>query len=149
MAVGGLLNKAKEATAKAKEVGTERVNSAQGKVQDMTQKALTALKGVEPILKSCGFIIGDVKATMSVPPAFTVVVEQTAEGSTCLDAVLEEQGANLTKIQHAIIKGIRDAYTLEKTVNPLGFTVGQVEMELGLPPNVHVHLNSKKSRAFG
>lgn len=148
MAIGNLLDKAKEATVKAKEMGTETVQSAQAKTQGITQKALATLKSLEPVLKNCGYIIGDVKVTMSLPPSFSIIVEQVPGASDSIERILAEPG-NLNKVQLAILKGLQDAYALEANANAYGYTIGQIEMEIGLPPKVHVHLNSQSSRAFG
>ena len=54
----------------------------------------------------------------------------------------------LTKFQSMIMTGIRKIYELNDMVEKYDHTIGQIEVELGIPPKVTAHLNSKKSRAF-
>ncbi len=140
----GFAQKINQAKASVGKVG----DVAKGTVEALLANTLAELKGVQPILAECGFIIGDVVLTMSIPPGVKVVVEQTSDGESSLESFLNDEN-ELSKIQLSIIKGIMDAYSLNRMVNPHGYTIGQVEMELTFPPKVHVHLNSKESRAFG
>ena len=141
MALGVLMNKAKEASAGA-------ANGVKEKASEIMKSSLAEIKGLEPVLKSCGFIIGDLKLTMSIPPGITIVVEQTDVSQDGLNELVAKEG-ELSKIQSSIVKGLKDAYSMEDAVNKYGMTIGQVEMELTFPPKVHVHLNSQQSRAFG
>ena len=86
--------------------------------------------------------------TLSVPPGVTVVVEQIPNSQETLDDLVAKIDG-LTKVQGAIVRGLKEAYSMEGAVNEYGMTIGQVEMELTFPPKVHVHLNSQNSRAFG
>ncbi len=84
--------------------------------------------------------------TMSVPPGFTVVVEQKTTSKECLAALVIRKD-EFSKLQTAIVRGLKEAYSLEGTVNKYGMTIGQVEMELTFPPKVHVHLQRQLSGA--
>lgn len=141
MALGGLLDKAKA-------VSVDAASGVKEKVADATKSTLTEVKSLEPVLRASGFIIGDLKVTMSIPPGVTLVVEQTESGKEGLNELTDQQG-EFSKLQAAIVKGLQDAYAMEGMVNKMGMTIGQVEMELTFPPKVHVHLNSQQSRAFG
>ena len=141
MALGGFLDKAKAATADA-------ASGAKEKAVEATRNTLAEIKGLEPVLRSSGFIVGDVKVTLSIPPGVSVVIEQISSSQEGLDELVAKVD-ELSKIQGVIIKGLKEAYAMEDSVNEYGMTIGQVEMELTFPPKVHVHLNSQDSRAFG
>ena len=55
---------------------------------------------------------------------------------------------NLSKLQSAIISSIQKVYKMNEMVENHDHTIGQIEIEIGLPPGIKVHLNSKESRAF-
>lgn len=141
MALGGLMDKAKAATADA-------ASGAKEKAVETTQNTIAEIKGLEPVLRNSGFIVGDVKVTLSIPPGVTVVIEQIPSSQESLDDLVAKV-EELSKLQGAIIKGLKEAYAMEDSVNEHGMTIGQIEMELTFPPKVHVHLNSQDSRAFG
>ena len=43
---------------------------------------------------------------------------------------------------------IQKVYKMNEMVENHDHTIGQIEVEMGLPPGIKVHLNSKESRAF-
>ena len=138
MAIGGLLDKAKA-------VAADAASGVKGKVIETIKNAIAEIQGLEPVLRGCGLIIGDVMVTMSLPPGVTVVIEQKTGSKDCLNELSAKEG-EFSKLQGAIIKGLKDAYSMESTVNQYGMTIGQVEMELTFPPKVHVHLNPQKAQ---
>ena len=141
MALGSFMDKAKAATADA-------ASGAKEKAIETTHNTIAEIKGLEPVLRSSGFIVGHLKVTVSISPGVTVDIEQIPSSQESLDELVAKVD-ELSKIQGAIIKGLKEAYAMEESANEYGMTIGQVEMELTFPPKVHVHLNSQDSRAFG
>ncbi len=139
--VAGQVSKAKEATASL----TDATNS---KVRDLCNQTLLEVNSMKPVLEKSGFIVGDMVITMSIPPAVKIVVEQTSKGEQSLED-LDCDADEFTGTQKTILRGLKQAYSMNDLVDPHGYVIGQVEMEMTFPPKVHVHLNSKDSRAFG
>ncbi len=133
---------------KAKAASTDTLSLAKDKSLEWVATALEEIKTLEPFLRKCGFIVGDIKVSMSVTPSVTVVIEQCVDGQDKLVELLENL-ETLTKGQRVLIKGIQSAYALDQYASKYDYTVGQIEIEQGLTPSVHVHMNSKSSRAFG
>ena len=83
---------------------------------------------------------------LSLPPKIGIIVEQKAGGVKNLDNLSDNE--NLSKLQLAIISSIQKVYKMNEMVENHDHTIGQIEIEMGLPPGIKVHLNSKESRAF-
>jgi len=115
-------------------------------LQEKLSTSLQELNDLRPLLNECGFIIGDIKLTASVPPSVGIVVEQEKEGQSNLQKVMEKK--ELTRLQSIVLGGIRKIYDLNNVVEKHDHTIGQIEIEMGIPPKVIAHLNSTKSRAF-
>lgn len=139
MAIMDMVKKAGDAASSAKE-------SVAGKTRELAAKSLQELQHLEPLLKNCGLIIGDVSMTISVPPAVACIVEQTDSGSATLEDLAKDN--ELTKTQAAIVSGLQKAFQMDSLVADKGYTIGQVEVVISVPPSVTVHLNSRSSRAF-
>lgn len=72
-------------------------------------------------------------------------MEQEVGGSAKIDSL---DSAELSTVQSTIVASLKKIYALNDVVEEHEHTIGQVEITLGLPPQVKAHLNSKKSRAF-
>ena len=127
--VGGMLSGAKE------------------KAQDALKNTLGELKALGDVLAQCGFIVGDVAIVVGLPPKFTITLEQREAGSADLGK-LSEQMETMTKVQRNVVKSLQQIYDMNDMLESEGYTVGQVEVELGVIPEVTVHLISTASRAF-
>lgn len=137
--LGGLLDKAKTAS-------NDAVVGAKEKTNQVVAATMAEIRALEPVLLKSGFIVGDI--SISFPPKFSIVIEQVKEGKVVLGELTGQLEA-LSKTQQAIVKALQKAYSLEDQVNPFGYTIGQVGMELGVSTSLTVHLNSQKSRSFG
>ncbi len=140
MAIGSLLDKAKA-------IAADAATGVKGKVVETTKNALVEIQELEPVLRGCGLVVGDLMVTMSIPPGVTVVIEQKAASKECLAELVTKDG-EFSKLQAAIVRGLKEAYSLEGTVNQYGMTIGEVEMELTFPPKVHVHLKPLQANAL-
>ena len=117
-----------------------------GKATSFLGDGLSEINGLKPVLEKSGFIIGDVFFGLSFPPKIGIIVEQKAGGVKNLDNLSDNE--NLSKLQSAIISSIQKVYKMNEMVENHDHTIGQIEIEIGLPPGIKVHLNSKESRAF-
>jgi hypothetical protein len=135
-------NKSKELNDSIK----EKAGELGGKATSLLGDGLTEINGLKPVLEKSGFIIGDVFFGLSLPPKIGIIVEQKAGGVKNLDNLSDNE--NLSKLQLAIISSIQKVYKMNEMVENHDHTIGQIEIEMGLPPGIKVHLNSKESRAF-
>ena len=124
----------------------EKVGELGGKATSFLGDGLSEINGLKPVLEKSGFIIGDVFFGLSLPPKIGIIVEQKAGGVKNLDNLSDNE--NLSKLQSAIISSIQKVYKMNEMVENHDHTIGQIEIEIGLPPGIKVHLNSKESRAF-
>lgn len=131
---------------KAKTASGEVVAGTVEKSNQIILATITEIRALEPVLRRSGFIIGDTK--ISFPPAVTIVVEQVKDSKVRLGELTKSIDA-LSKVQQTIVKGLQKAYSMEDFVNPSGYTIGQIEIKVGFPPEISVHLNSQRSRSFG
>jgi len=135
-------NKSKELNDSIK----EKAGELGGKATSLLGDGLAEINGLKPVLDKSGFIIGDVFFGLSLPPKIGIIVEQKAGGVKNLDSLSDNE--NLSKLQSAIISSIQKVYKMNEMVENHDHTIGQIEVEMGLPPGIKVHLNSKESRAF-
>ena len=124
----------------------EKVGVLGGKATSLLGDGLAEINGLKPVLEKSGFIIGDVFISMSFPPKIGIIVEQKADGVKDIDSMSDNE--NLSKLQSAILSSIQKVYQMNEMVENHDHTIGQIEVEMGLPPGIKVHLNSKESRAF-
>ena len=124
----------------------EKVGELGGKATSFLGDGLSEINGLKPVLEKSGFIIGDVFFGLSFPPSIGIIVEQKVGGVKNLDNLSDNE--NLSKLQSAIISSIQKVYKMNEMVENHDHTIGQIEIEIGLPPGIKVHLNSKESRAF-
>ena len=124
----------------------EKAGELGGKATSLLGDGLSEINGLKPVLEKSGFIIGDVFFGLSFPPKIGIIVEQKADGVKNLDNLSDNE--NLSKLQSAIISSIQKVYKMNEMVENHDHTIGQIEIEMGLPPGIKVHLNSKESRAF-
>ena len=135
-------NKSKELNVSIK----EKAGELGGKATSLLGDGLAEINGLKPVLEKSGFIIGDVFFGLSLPPKIGIIVEQKVGGVKNLDNLSDNE--NLSKLQSAIISSIQKVYQMNEMVENHDHTIGQIEVEMGLPPGIKVHLNSKESRAF-
>ena len=134
---------------KSKELNDSIKEKAAGlgdKATSLLADGLAEINGLKPVLEKSGFIIGDVNFGLSFPPSIGIIVEQKVGGVKNLDNLSDNE--NLSKLQSAIISSIQKVYQMNEMVESHDHTIGQIEVEMGLPPGIKVHLNSKESRAF-
>ena len=117
-------------------------------VKEKLAICLEELNDLRPLLKESGFIIGDVVVTISIPPSFGIIVEQEKNGVNKLEQVMEARKDELTKFQSLVMGSLKKLYDLNDMVERYEHTIGQIEVELGIPPKVRAHLNSNRSRSF-
>lgn len=144
MAVFGKL---KDKVASQADAASGLVTDAKGKAQDVVQNTIGEIKSLGDVLASSGFLIGDIVLRVGVLPKFEVTIEQQEQGVADLDKLLANADS-LTKTQGSVVKALQQIYGFKDVVEPQGYTLGQVDIELGIPPAVSVHLISMDSRSF-
>ena len=116
------------------------------KLKEKLQEALQEIDGLRPLLLESGFIIGDVYLTASITPCIGLVIEQQSDGVNHLETVIEDN--ELSKFQASVMSSIKKIYDLNDIVEKHNHTIGQIDIALGVSPEVTAHLNSKDSRSF-
>ncbi len=153
MSFNRFFDQAKEAASKAKEVSLEAAQAikesggklAEGskeKGQETLAFLLNELNGLIPVLRECGYSVGNLAFTIAIPPQLKVVVSQDGKGSKSLETLLIERESTLSKIQAATIRGLIKAYEFDQTVAKYGYHLGDIELVLSIPPQVTMNLIS-------
>lgn len=120
---------------------------AKGKAHEVVKNTIGEIKALGDVLANSGFLIGDIVLVVGVLPKFQITVEQEEHGSADLEKLVANSDS-LTKTQSNVVKALQQIYGFKEVVEPQGYTLGQVDIELGIPPTVGVHLISLSSRAF-
>lgn len=128
------------------DVGAMLSGSVKDKAQDLLRNTLGELKTLGDVLAHCGFIVGDVAIVVGLPPKFTITLEQQEAGADMQK--LSDQTESMSKVQRSVVKSLQQIYDMNDMLESEGYTIGQVEVELGVIPEVTVHLISTSSRAF-
>ena len=116
------------------------------KLKEKLNESLEEINGLRPLLQESGFIIGDVYVTASITPCIGLVIEQQSEGVNHLDKVIQDN--ELSKFQSVVMSSIKKMYDLNSTVEKHNYTIGQIDIALGVSPEATAHLNHKESRSF-
>lgn len=136
-----------EATkAKITESAGDIVTAGNQKLREKFDETMTQISGLRPILDGCGFIIGDIYLTASITPSVGIIIEQKEKGRHSLSNI--EPSLELSKFQKAVLSSIQKIYDLNDLIEAHNHTIGQLDISLGISPEVTAHLNSTKSRAF-
>ena len=143
---GGMKDKMKDAADKAKDSASTLQEGAGNAFNKLVANSLKEIEALKPVLKKSGFIIGDIIIEMALSPKVNLIVEQVGKGDVSIEDALKEDG--LSKTQVLILNSIAKIHGLNSIVEEYQHTIGQIEIELGLPPTVKVHLNSLNSGAF-
>ena len=91
------------------------------------------------MLKENGFSLADIEVEISIPPSITAIIDNNANDIEGLEKSLESFG-ELTKIQNVIISTIKRITGFQDVVSKSGHRIGEIEIGMGLPPSVVVHL---------
>ena len=143
---GSIKDKVKSVSDKAMDSAGSLKDGANNVFSKVISSSLAEIEGLKPVLKQSGFIIGDIIIEMAINPKVNLVIEQIETGKLSIEDALKQEG--LTKVQTTILASIGKIHALNSVIEDYNHTIGQIEIELGLPPTVRAHLNSVKSRAF-
>ena len=116
------------------------------KLKEKLNEALQEINGLRPLLLESGFIIGDVYITASITPCIGLIIEQQSDGVNHLERVIQDN--ELSKFQTAVMSSIKKIYDLNEAVEKHNYRIGQIDVALGVSPEVTAHLHSKDSRSF-
>ena len=132
--LGAAKDKATDTAAAISEKGREQINK---QVPAMLEK----LTELQPILKESGFIVGDVAMTLSIPPSLSLTVTQVEGVENRIKEVIESR--ELTKFQKATLSSIGQMYAFNKTFGKFNYVIGDVDIEMSIPPAITAHLSVK------
>ena len=130
-----------------KTAAVKTASTAMDKVKDSLIDKLEDIRGIKPILRDSGFTISDIAMTMSIPPGIKLSIEQKKKGKNKLEK-MQKRKDELSIIQKSIVETILKAYSIEDQIIPYGYMIGQIEIEMAVPPKVHIHLKIKKRGLF-
>ena len=144
MTFGKLVDKAKEKSKEAatglKETSQNIANISKEKMQTGVNTAIDETQALIVILQKCGYIVGDLAMTLSVPPEIELTLQDVGGGQKNLAKLMEEEGDTLSKFQSAILRGMLKTYDILKTTEKHGYTFGEFDVAVTFPPRVTVHL---------
>jgi hypothetical protein len=135
MDMKNIVNKAKDVRDQAKEAGKE-------KIQEAIEGALNDLQGLRPILGQCGYSLGDIRVSITLPPNIVVAIMHDHEAAASLEEIAARP--DLTNLQSLVVKALKNAYGLSGMFKKYGYVIGQLSLELGLIPKVGVVLTNAK-----
>ncbi len=144
MTFGKLVDKAKEkskeATSSIKETTQNIAYISKEKMQAGVNKTIDETQALIVILQKCGYIVGDLAMTLSVPPEIEITLQDAGGGQSKLSKLMEKEGDTFSKFQTAILRGMLKTYDLLKTTEKHGYTFGEFDVAVTFPPRVTVHL---------
>lgn len=108
-------------------------------VKDKLGGTLEDINAIKPVLKENGFGIADIELEISIPPSVTVIIDNKTGNVDGLSDAIEEFG-ELSKIQQLIISTIKKISGFQDMVSKSGHKIGEIEIGMGIPPSVVVHL---------
>jgi hypothetical protein len=132
-------------SAKGKVADTADAISEKGREQFDKQvpAMLEKLTGLKPILKESGFLVGDVAMTLSIPPSLSITISQADGADNRITEVIESH--ELTKFQKTTLSTIGQMYAFNQTFLKFDYVIGDVDIEMSIPPAITAHLNPKDS----
>ena len=137
MDMKNVLQKAKDLKEQAQEAG-------KGTAQAAIDAALGELQGLKPILSQCGFSLGDITISLTLPPNCVVAILHDHEAATTLEELAARE--DLTKAQSLVVGALKNAYAFSGTFQKYGYAIGKLSLEVGLIPKVTVHLTNVGNR---
>ena len=114
---------------------TPSLDSMKSKLSD----TLGEINAIKPIFNENGFAVSDIEMVISVPPSLAVIIDNQANNIEGLNQSVEAFG-ELTKIQQMMIGTIRKISELQGVVSKSGHKIGEIEIQIGFPPSITVHL---------
>ena len=122
---------------------TERiVHHSREKLAEATEALLKEMEGLIPILLECGFVVGDISLTLSMPPRFALKIVQTGRGKMSLEQILTNRADSITRTQTMFLSALIKANELAEITQKHGYVFEEYELTMTLPPQVTVHLVS-------
>lgn len=123
MELGNMLGKARELTGSASE--------AIGKVLDEFNAAL-------PTLKALGFTVADLRVGMGLLPEVKAKLLASADNVDvkALDGMIKAKAEQKTLV--ALLKALQMAYNVRDQLGDLGLKGVEIDLTLGVPPNISI-----------
>ncbi len=134
-----------ETAREVRESASEAWDAGREKLNGTLEALLKEVNGLKPILADCGFIVGDLNVTFTIPPEIKMTVDHIGKGTTTLEQILEEAQETLTALQKMVIKSMIKANELAHITRRYGYTFCKYDIALSLPPKVTVHLIADKA----
>jgi hypothetical protein len=111
-----------------KEAGSEKVNALVIKIQELA-----------PLIDKTGFIMHEVEVGIGIPPDITMGFEKDIDvDPATIDKLLQEnEDRPLFKL---IVQTLQKADAMVKGMNLSNFKLGELQMKIGIPPDVTLKL---------
>jgi hypothetical protein len=139
--------KLKKGLGAAKDKAADTANTISEKGKEQMNKQVPAmlekLSALRPILKESGFIVDEVGITISIPPTLSLTVTQEEGAENKIKEVIESH--ELTKFQKVTLNSIAKMYGFNQTFGKFNYVIGDLEIEMSIPPAVTAHLKTKDS----
>lgn len=124
---------------KAKMMASKLVGASKEKLMNTTKRLLHEVHVLTPVLTECGFEITDLAIVMSVPPGVLVSVRQIDKKRVSAEDWLLENPGKLSKFQETVLISIDRAYAVESIAAAYNYSMGEIMIEMTVPPRVEVH----------
>jgi hypothetical protein len=144
-AAGEARDTASRVATDARDVASRVTELSREKAGDTMDAIFREIDGLLPILRECGFLMSDLKFSIALPPEFVMIIDRTGSGKMTLEQILAERRPTISKLQETILVSLLKANELAAITARYGYTFGQYELELTLPPRVIIHLVSNKT----
>jgi hypothetical protein len=138
-----LKNQAKSAVGAVKDSAEKISVLGKEKLQETVEGILSEINGLKPVLLNSGFVVGEIKVTLSLPPEFTVFIENTGQEKKSLEKTLAEEADTMTSLQKTFLRSLLKANELAQISDKYGYRFGKYELAISLPPRVTVRLVPK------
>lgn len=128
-----------ETAQKAMAMAESLAGAGKEKFLKTTRIVLSELRAMNPILGECGIAITDFAVAMSVPPAILISIERVAPPKVPIEEILLREEPKLTRFQETLLVSVDRAFALEKIAADYQYSMGQIVVEMSIPPKVEVH----------
>lgn len=128
-----------ETAQKAKAMAGNLAGAGKERMLKTTRFVLSELRALNPILGECGIAITDLALAMSVPPAVIVTIERVGPASIAIEEIVLREDPKLTRFQETLLVSVDRAFAMEKIASDFQYSLGQIVVEMSIPPKVEVH----------
>lgn len=130
---------------KARELGGQIVQESKTRMQGTLDGALREIENLRPILNQAGFVIGDIMFSITIPPQVRVTLRKFEECAEQLNALLADPDNELNDTQRTVLTLLAKANSLSEVTSKHGYLFSEFDLAMSIPPQLSIHLVSKRS----